>query len=182
MGTIIFLSILIVFLSLLLIINISFYWDINTMKIQVIIRLYKLKIIKIDISPILLVYKINNGKYKRLNLILKQEEKYLISQIKNNILNKLYYDTVYADIIINLIDPARTSIFIGIINNIFEVSKYILYSKNEDMEIRLNCRTNFQQINNKISFNIKVCFTIFDMVYAIILSFYKRGKYVKEKS
>ena len=181
MGTIIFLSVLIVFLSLLLIIDISFCWDINKMKIQVVIKIYKLRIIKIDILPILLIFKINNGKYKKLNLILKRDEKYLISQIKNNILNKLYYDTVSADFIIQLLDPSRTAIAVGVINNFLEISKYILLSNNEDIDVSLNCRTNFQQLNNKVSFNIKVYFTIFDMVYAIILSFYKRGKYVKEK-
>lgn len=181
MGTIIFLSVLIVFLSLMLIIDISFCWDINTMKIQVVIKIYKLRIIKIDILPILLIFKINNGKYKKLNLILKRDEKYLISQIKNNILNKLYYDTVSADFIIQLLDPSRTAISVGVINNFLEISKYILLSNNKDMDVSLNCRTNFQQLNNKVTFNIKVYFTIFDMVYAIILSFYKRGKYVKEK-
>ena len=164
----------------MLIINISFFADLNSMKVEIIIKIYKLKLIKITVDLLLNRFKVNNGKYRRLKFILKQEEKYLISQIKQNVLNKLYYDSVFADIIINLLNPAITANTVGIINQIFEFMKYYLFIKNNDMNICLNCRTDFKKCINKIKLEITVLFTIFDMIYAIILSFYKRGKYVKE--
>ena len=165
----------------MLIINVRFVLDLNTMKIKIIIKLFKLKILTIDVDLLLNRFKVNNGKYKRLKLMLNQDEKYLISQIKRNILNKLYYDTISADIIVNFINPSSTALMVGIINKSFEFIKYYLLIHNADMDINIRCSCDFREFINKLSFNLTVYFTIFDMVYAIILSFYKRGKYVKEK-
>ena len=165
----------------MLMINITFLIDLNIMHLNIDVRLFRLRIIKIDVDLLLNRFKINNGKYKKLKLILKQEEKYLISQIKQNILNKLYYDSISANLMINTLSPAITAITVGVINQSFEILKFYLLSKNADMDINLDCSANFSKFVNKVKFDIRVYFTIFDMVYAIILSFYKRREYVKEK-
>ena len=50
--------------------------------------------------------------------------------------------------------------------------------------MRLYYENDVDFINKKIfvDASIKVYFTIFDMIFSIILSFYKRGKYVKERN
>ena len=96
-------------------------------------------------------------------------------------MNKLYYDSVSLDIILNLISPSLTANVIGILYIIFNLSNYWLLSNNEDMYISYYCKPDFDGLNNKIKFDLRVYFTIFDMVYAVILSFYRRGKYVKQK-
>ena len=181
MGTIIFFSFILIVLSLMLMIDIGFNFDSSTMKANIIIKLYKIKIIKIDINLLTIQYRINNGKYKHLKILLQKEEKYFISQIKNNILNKLYYDSVSLETVLNLFDPKLTADVIGVLYILYNISNFWLLSKNEDIELCYSCRADFNKINNKIKFDLRVYFTVFDMLYAVILSFYRRGKYVKEK-
>ena len=181
MSTIIFLSLFLINLSMMLIIDLSTKLDFNTGKLEIVIRLYKIKILKIKVNLLTQTYTINRGKKRKLKLILKKEEKYFLTQIKSNILNKLYYDSVSLKVILNLISPSLTADIIGLLYIIFNFSNYWLLSKNEDMDINYSCSPDFDRLNNKIEFNLRVYFTIFDMVYAIILSFYRRGKYVKEK-
>ena len=165
-------------MSLMLIIDISFCADFSNMNIIINIKLYKIKILKIEVNLLNFSYRINKGKIKRLKLLLNKQEKYLISQIKSNILNKLYYDKVYISSQINLARADITSIVIGILYDISNKLNCILLSYNEDIEFYYQYYSDFNNIKNIINFDVKVYFTIFDMVYAIVLSFYKRGKYV----
>ena len=181
MSTIIFLSLFLINMSTMLIIDLSTMLDLNSCKVEMLIKVFRIRIIKIKVDLLTQTYTINGGKKRRLKLILKKEEKYLLSQIKSNILNKLYYDSVSLDIILNLISPSLTANVIGILYIIFNLSNYWLLSNNEDMYISYYCKPDFDGLNNKIKFDLRVYFTIFDMVYAVILSFYRRGKYVKQK-
>ena len=166
---------------MLLIIDVSTKLDINSGKLVIIISLYGLKLIKIKVDLLSRTYTVNRGKRKKLNLILKNDEKYLLKQIKNNILNKLYYDSVSLETVLNLFDPKLTADVIGVLYILYNISNFWLLSKNEDIELCYSCRADFNKINNKIRFDLRVYFTVFDMLYAVILSFYRRGKYVKEK-
>lgn len=181
MGTIIFLSFILIVLSLMLMFDIGFNFDSSTMKANIIIKMYKIKIIKIEINLLAFQYRINKGKYKHLKILLQKEEKYFISQIKNNILNKLYYDLVSLDLNINILNPALTANVVGACNAICEIYHFVLKESNQDMEIFYNCSSDFSGLLNKCTINVRVYFTVFDMVYAVVLSLYRRGKYVKEK-
>lgn len=181
MSTIIFLSFFLINMAMMLVIDISASLNVNEGKLELVIKLYKIKLIKIRVNLLTLSYTINGGKKRRLNIILKNEEKYLLTQIKSNILNKLYYDSISLKIILNLLEPRITADAIGVLYVLLGISNYWLLSKNEDMDICYSCKPDFARVNNKIKFDLRVYFTIFDMVYAVILSFYRRGKYVKEK-
>jgi hypothetical protein len=181
MGTIIFLSLSLINLSIMLIIDVTFNIDINNCKIEIFVKLYKIKFIVIKINLLTLTYSINNGKTRRLKLILRKGDKYLLEQIKSNILNKLYYDSVSLYVVLNLVNPKLTADTMGMMYIFLNVANYYLLNKNEDMDISYKLSPDFDKLNNKIKLDLRVYFTIFDMVYAIVLSFYKRGKYVKEK-
>ena len=56
-----------------------------------------------------------------------------------------------------------------------------LLNKNPDLDVIFNNSSNFIDNNNIATLDIRVYFTIFDMVFAIIMSLYKRGKYVRQK-
>ena len=89
---------------------------------------------------------------KIVNIILKNEEKYLLTQIKSNILNKLYYDSISLKIILNLLEPRITADAIGVLYVLLGISNYWLLSKNEDMDICYSCKPDFARVNNKIKF------------------------------
>ena len=118
---------------MLLIIDVSTKLDVNSGELIIVISLYRLRLIKIKVDLVARAYTVNRGKRKKLNLILKNDEKYLLKQIKNNILNKLYYDSVSLYVVLNLIDPKITSDIIGILYILYNISNYWILSKNEDI-------------------------------------------------
>lgn len=181
MGTIIFLSFILIFLSVMLRIDVNLIVDTKSMKLILFVKIYQITVVRLKLSLLSLVYKLNGRKPKKLNLVLKKEEKYFISQIKSNIINKLYYDNVFINSEINVGDSAITAQIIGILNLCAEITDFILKSQNEDMEFYYNFYSNFRKYYNKLQIGMRVYFTIFDMMYSVVLSLYRRGKYVKEK-
>lgn len=180
-STIIFLSISIIFLSLMLMIDIQVDLDVNKMKIIVIIKIYKIKIVTLHIHLLGMVYRVNRSKkFKKINFVISDEQKILIAQIKKSILDKLYYDNFNVEILLSTQSPDFTSLSIGLINQICLLIKSYLIFSHKESELTFLNKANFISDENKINFDMRVYFTIFDMVFAIILSFYKRGKYVKQ--
>lgn len=181
-GTIIFLSLSILFLSLMMSFKLKITLDLNNNKMIILIWVYKLKIITIDINIIGLYYKINNSKkLKPLNIILKKEDKYFLEQIKSSILDKLYYDDIIFVSKVGLNSASNTAVSVGFLDQICRYLTNILYVKNPDIRLYFNNIPNFEEVSFVLDLELKVYFTIFDLVFAIIMSFYKRGKYVKER-
>ena len=180
-STIIFLSILILFLSVLLCFRIKITLDLNNNELIVFISLYKIRLLKISVSIIGLFYTINDSKkIKPLRVILKSEDKYLIKQIKASIIDKLYYDDIVLISKIGLNRASDTAIIIGLCNYICHLLSNTVIKKNLDTRLYYNNLPDFEKNNLYIDCELKVYFTIFDLLFAIIMSFYKRGKYVKE--
>ena len=55
----------------------------------------------------------------------------------------------------------------------------IFYAK--DIKISYLNKCNFLRSQIKVYFETKVYFTIFDLIFATIISLYKRGKYARQK-
>lgn len=181
-NAIIFLSIFILFLSLMLIFKVDFSYSLDNNKIMIIVYLYNFKILTLNISIIGLTYQINNSKkLKTLKLILSKEEKYLLKQIKHSIVDKLYYDNITFSSELGLINASDTAMSVGLLNFICQIINGIIYSKNKDTDFYYINIPNFEYLQLNFQASVKVYFTIFDFVFAIIMSFYKRGKYAKER-
>jgi len=181
-NTIIFLSLFILFLSLMLTIKIKLSVDLNNNKIILVVWFFQIKIITISISVIGLYYQINNSKkLKPISLIIKDEDKYLLGQIKSSIIDKLYYDDIILQSDIGLSNAANTAISIGCLNFICSMLADYLSIHNPDTKLYFSNTANFSQIIFYFDLELKVHFTIFDLLFAVIMSFYKRGKYVKER-
>lgn len=182
-STIIFLSIFIIFLSLMLTIKIKIILDLNNNKLVIMIWIFKIKVLTINISIIGLYYQINNSKkFKSLHLILNQEEKYFIKQIKSSIIDKLYFDDIILVTELGLMSASDTAISIGILNMFCVNLANKLFAKNSDIRLYFNNTPDFEDMKLKIDLELKVYFTIFDLLFAIIMSVYKRGKYVKKRN
>ena len=78
MSTIIFLSLFLINMSTMLIIDLSTMLDLNSCKVEILIKVFRIRIIKIKVDLLTQTYTINGGKKRRLKLILKKEEKYLL--------------------------------------------------------------------------------------------------------
>ena len=181
-NTIIFLSLLVLFLSAMLIIKISLVLDINKNLILIIFKVYGIKFLTINISLIGLHYKINNSKkYKKLKIIDKKDA-YLFMQIKKSIFNKLYYEDISLISEIGVFSAKDTAIVVSIENIFCMFLKNKLALKNKDTNFTYSNMPVFEENKILIKLDIKVFFTIFDLVFALIMSFYKRGKYVKQKA
>ena len=113
-------------------------------------------------------------------MFLFKEQKYLIEQIKTSIIDKLYYESIVFESNIGLENASNTALSIGVINLICNILGDYFYTKNHDTVLFYNNVANFENTNISFNLQIQVYFTIFDLVFAIIMSFYKRGKYVKE--
>lgn len=179
---IIFLSIFILVISLMLEIKVDINFDLWANKLIIKIYLFNIRIIQIKVFIIGFYYQINNSKkLKKLNLFLTKEEEYLIIQIKKSVIDKLYYDKLELSGDLGLKSASDTAILSGIIYMLCSVFENILKLKNTDSEFEYSVSQNY--VNRVIAFHFsaKVYFTIFDLIFAVILSFYKRGKYAKQR-
>lgn len=179
-STIIFLSFGIIILSVMLSIEIDIMIDCNKLKIPVVIKVFGIKIIKVNINIFSFQCSINNGKNFELLKVISKEEKYIISQIKSSILDKLYYDRIEINGKIGLSNADVIALSVGVLQNIMLITKHYFAIKN-DVDFNYSVKANFENEETNFQINIRVLFTIFDMIFGIILSLYRRGKYAKQK-
>lgn len=178
-NTIIFLSLLLIVLSLMLKINVILKYELLQNKIYIILKLFGIKIITIKLDVIGLFYEINNNKkIRKLEDIFSVENNYLIMEIKKSILDKLYYARCDVQCSVGTGNSADTAIVTTGLSIMCNTLSQYLDSK--DIEFRYNNNTIFEYADFKIYVDLLVYFTIFDMVFALFTSFYKRGRYVKK--
>lgn len=178
----IFFIILVLVLSAMLIISVKSHLDFYHNYLQVKIYVFGIKILDIYISIIGLYIRINNSKkLKTINLILDKEQEYLFLQIKQSIIDKLYFDNIKINSLIGIKDASTTAQFVAFLNVFCQIAKNRIVYKNHDISINYENNADFLKKTIIINFGIKVYFTIFDLIFAIILSFYKRSRYVKKR-
>lgn len=180
-STIIFLSIILILLSVMLFIDIRISLDFSCLKMTIEVYVYRIKVVKIEVDILKMTYSINKSKNKRINLIINRQDKILISQIKNTILDKLYYDSIEFYSEIGLGNCDKTAVVIGIINSLCYMLGMRLSIQNEEIKWVYKNIPNYFDSKLNVVLNTKVYFTIFDMVFGVVLSFYRRGKYAKQK-
>lgn len=181
-STIIFLSLLIVFLSVMLVFKINIIFDLYSNSIDITIKLFGIKLASISISLIGLYIQINNKKkLKTLSVLFDKKSEYLAMEIKKNIVDKLYFDDISLFSKLGIVNSSSSVIFVSILNNICFFAKNKLKYSNKDLSFSYLNTVDF--LNNNIIFNLdlKVYFTLFDLLFSIILSFYRRNKYVKKR-
>ncbi len=179
---IIFLSLIIILLSIMLVFKIKIYFDLFNNYIVINVRVFNIQIVSLDISLFGLYVKINKSKkVKTYKLVFDQEQEYLIKQMKLSIFDKLYFDTIIFSSEIGLFGSDKSVMIASILNALCENIKCKLGAKLHDCDFEFENSVNFLKDELYMEMYIKVYFTIFDFVFAIILSFYKRSKYVKER-
>lgn len=181
-NTIIFLSLLIVFLSIMLVFQINIIFDLYGNFIDITIRLFGIKLATISISLIGLYIQINNKKkLKTLSVVFDKNNEYLAMEIKKNILDKLYFDDIRLFSRLGVVNSSSSVLFVSILNNICFFAKNKLKYSNKDLSFSYLNTVDFLNENIIFNLNIKVYFTLFDLLFSIILSFYRRNKYVKKR-
>ena len=181
-NTIIFLSLLIVFLSIMLVFQINIIFDLYGNFIDITIRLFGIKLATISISLIGLYIQINNKKkLKTLSVVFDKNNEYLAMEIKKNILDKLDFDDIRLFSRLGVVNSSSSVIFASILNNICFFAKNKLKYSNKDLSFSYLNTVDFLNDNIIFNLNIKVYFTLFDLLFSIILSFYRRNKYVKKR-
>lgn len=181
-STIIFLSLLIVFLSIMLVFQINIIFDLYGNFIDITIKLFGIKLATISISLIGLYIQINNKKkLKTLSVVFDKNNEYLAMEIKKNILDKLYFDDIRLFSRLGVVNASSSVLFSSILNNICFFAKNKLKYSNKDLSFSYLNTVDFLNDNIIFNLNIKVYFTLFDLLFSIILSFYRRNKYVKKR-
>lgn len=181
-STIIFLSLLIVFLSIMLVFQINIIFDLYGNFINITIKLFGIKLATISISLIGLYIQINNKKkLKTLSVVFNKNNEYLAMEIKKNILDKLYFDDIRLFSRLGVANSSSSVLFASILNNICFFAKNKLKYSNKDLSFSYLNTVDFLNDNIIFNLNIKVYFTLFDLLFSIILSFYRRNKYVKKR-
>lgn len=179
---IIFLSLIIIFLSIMLVFKIKIYFDLFNNYIVINVKVFNIQVISIDISLFGFYLKINKSKkVKTYKIFLDQNQEYLIKQMKLSIFDKLYFDSVIFSSEIGVLGSDKSVMIVSTLNALCEKIKCKLSTKLNDCDFEFDNTVNFLKDILYMEMYIKVYFTIFDFIFAIILSFYKRSKYVKER-
>lgn len=181
-AIIFFISIVMILLSVMLIFKIKLNFDLYGNYITIKICLYGIKIMDIYISIVGLYIQINHKKkLKTIDFVFDKEKEYLFLQMKKNILDKLYFDDIDFKCMIGIRDAGFSAIMLTIINQLCFNLKNKMICKNKDLTINYLNEPDFVYQRVLIDANVKVYFTIFDLVFAVLLSFYERGKYAKKR-
>lgn len=181
-STIIFLSISIIIASIMMTVEIEIMCNFALGEIEVVIAFFGLKILKINFDIMKLNYSINRSKKrKRIKLYISEQDKYLLAQIKSSIIDKFYYDKFSILGEIGFDNQAHTAILVGTLNQICANIESVLIVRKSDCDFDYYIFADMISRKNNFNFKLKIFFTIFDMVFAVIISFYKRGRYVKER-
>lgn len=181
-NAIIFLSIIIILFSIMLSIKITSFLDLYKDELIVKVYIFNIRIIKLRISIWGLTYSINNNKkIKSINLNFLEEETYFIKQIKDNILKKLYYDKIYFVTNLGFGNAGNTTITSSVLNNFCCLIENMIKGNNKDTRFYYDNKCDFVKNSLQVYLELNVYFTIFDMIFAIIMSLYRRGKYAKQK-
>jgi hypothetical protein len=168
---------------MILVIKLNIVLDFDEFNAVIKFKVFGLSIFIIKINLLELTYKTNYSKKRRsLNLVVVKEQEYLIRQIKKSILDKLYYDDIVIEYQFSIHDKCLMANLSGVIDLVLFYLQIYLKNRNKDTEIAVYNKINFVEKKNVVRIYIKVLFTMFDMLFAIIMSFYKRGRYVREKN
>ncbi len=180
---IIVLSIFILLLSTMLVFRIKLAFSLTDRQITAKLYLFGIRIVLINVFLPTFLYNINDSKrLKPVRFLITKEEVYLFKQIKSSVLYKLYYDDIMFKTKNGLGDASSVAIVTGLLNQICLNTKIFIKSKSKDTDIYYQNIGCFDQSVLEILVDLKVYFTIFDLIFAVILSFYRRGKYVKQKA
>lgn len=180
-NTIIFLSLLIIVLSVTLDISFNAKIDVMAGKIYAIIKVFGIRIVTVDFDVLGLYYKVNNSKkLKKISDIFSKENNYFFGEIKKSILDKLYLSKIRIESNVGLVQAGTIAKSVTLSQALGNCIGESLYKK--DVAFESSFLPDFAYQDIVVSVGMDVHFTIFDMVFAIIVSFYKRGKYVKEIS
>ena len=154
------------------------HFDLNKNLFQVIIKVFGIKIITISIDFIGLYYRINNSKkVKPLKLFISKKEAEVLKEIKASVIDKLYFDKVYLISAVNICNPQITTQVLSCINIFCDLIKSTFLLKKKDVIFKYFNTADFINNNIKIELTTVVYFTIFDVLFATILSFYRRSRY-----
>lgn len=177
-NTIIFLSLFIIFLSVIIDLSLSVKLDLNSNKIYVDVCVFCFKILHIDVDILGLYYRVNSSKkIKKISDIFSKENNYFIGQIKKSLLDKLYLSKLELYGNFGLFDAFSTAKF----NSVFElICNNLGGLLPKDTYFVSRSLPNFTKTSFILCVDMKINFTIFDMAFALILCFYKRSRYVKK--
>lgn len=177
-DTIIFLSNILFFVSTMLIIKIIINMDFDNFLMVVKLKVFGITVLNIKINLLLMLYTINNSKkHKHLKLFISKKEAELLKQIKLNIIEKLYFDKVNVKSYIYVASPHVTAMTTAILNSLCRCAKIYLEGDAVDIQFSYNNISNFMTNNSMCEISLDVYFTIFDIIFAIIISLYRRRRY-----
>ena len=163
-------------------INVSISIDLNLFKVNIVVKIYGVKIVRFNINLLGLYYTVNSSKkIKRISLVISEKEKYLIKQIKKSILDKLYYDNFDIRFDVNLGSADLTADLVGVLTILCQELNFIFNIRNKTYDLTYIIQGGFVEDVNNITMSTRVYFTVFDLLFAFVMSFYKRGKCVEEK-
>ena len=111
----------------------------------------------------------------------RDHKRYTSDKLSGFLIDKLYFDNIKLKSLIGIKDASTTAQFVAFLNVFCQIAKNRIVYKNHDICINYENNADFLKKTIIFDFGIKVYFTIFDLIFAIILSFYKRSKYVKKR-
>lgn len=176
-STIIFLSIILIFLTIMLKFKINININYNNSTINILIFLYGIKVFKLELFLYGLYYKINSS--KRLNtfsVIITKDQKYFLLQIKKSIIDKLYINNIN---ISNKLNTGLEDVDALLVSAVRLLCVFVNMNQSKYKNIQVKTYTNFTNDSTSI-IELFVYFTIFDLMFAVFFSLYKRGKYVRQ--
>jgi len=167
-------------LSIGVLIDANIVYDITKNDGYLIIKLFKIPIIKTQLNIQGNTIKFNKTKKKPFQFIINLENLKFVQRLKNNIIKRIYINHIDIDCVVSFNNSCVASMFSAGFLTMLEVIKYKLICFQHDAKIVNNVVTGFQENRLIIIGNISVVINIMDMIMATCKTiFQKDTKYVK---
>ncbi|MBQ4557962.1 MAG: hypothetical protein IJA61_01115 [Clostridia bacterium] len=167
-------------LSIGVLIDANIVYDMTKNDGYLIIKLFKIPIIKTQLNIQGNTIKFNKTKKKPFQFIINLENLKFVQRLKNNIIKRIYINHIDIDCIVSFNNSCIASMLSAGFLTMLEVIKYKLICYQHDAKILNNVVTGFQENRLIIIGNISVVINIMDMIMATCKTiFQKDTKYVK---
>ncbi len=177
---------IIVYLGIIgLLIDIKADFNVSHNHGNILIKIFKIPVAKLTLrveGNAINFTKQKKKKQKSRSLIVNTTNLQLIDEFKKNLIRRLYINNLEIDCFVVLENPAISAVISGIISNLLNILKCKVLNFQDDAKVRTNTVTGFDNNDLAIVIDLSIAISITDLIWAIIVTIFKRKRMYGKKS
>ena len=165
-----------------MLLNISIFYNANKNLGDIVIKIWRIPILKanIEIKQNIVIINKKNKKIK-INLKLSKRQLRILKELRKNISTKILINTIDFDLLLCMEDP----FFCSILSNVIDIFANILFSRmlirNSDSIVSKRVNTGFRHDMITIKFDSSMYISVIDILWAVVATLLTERRYENEE-